>query len=275
MKICFSTPAYCIDSLRKDFDELKKEFTLPCKIEEFYAANTKSRLPQEIAVAFYGEKEIKQSYPEIEINPQYFKEDSVARHLILLHEMIHCFQRVQELSKINKKYFVDGTQKFNDKIDEYISKHGKDHNLDKFRIMAYNIGMFSTWIFEIWDELYLKKKYPAYYEKKLKLTFQRINSQYSETEYNEFGILAKYPIFIQLSRAYHLKKISKGTKVSENFCELYDKWKNRLSKVTNSQEYGKLMSYIDLLANFDGFENSDTSNLEKVYDEVIELMKNL
>jgi len=81
MKIKFSTSSYLINDLKNDLIQLDKDFGLPCKFESSFCANTESRLPGEIAVAFYGPKEINQGYPEIEINPQYFQEDKSVRLL--------------------------------------------------------------------------------------------------------------------------------------------------------------------------------------------------
>ena len=43
----------------------------------------------------------------VEINTQYFKEKREKRILVLLHEIIHCCQRVNELKTINDKYMVN------------------------------------------------------------------------------------------------------------------------------------------------------------------------
>jgi len=271
MKICFSTSSYQIDELKNDYNAISKD--LPCNVEPIFDVNVESAHPNDIAVTLYSTEQIKLGYPIIEVNPQYFVDFSEGnRRLILLHEIIHACQRTNELSELNRKYMIDLRNRLNQLVTDYVTKHNEDECFQAFRATVYAIGMFSTWIFEIWAELFLKERYPHYFDDKMKVTFDTIDSQYKKGAYEWCGIWAKIPVFIEMIRANYLKKITEGKPVSASHEGLYQKWRERLGECVDQEEYNELMGRVESLTDISAYERSNTKILENAYDPAIDMM---
>lgn len=274
MRVCFSTPGYCIPNLTSDFEKLKKLVTLPCKVEEFYEPNKIPRSAFNIACCYYGEEEISKGHVLIEVNPQFFQEGNLAKQLIILHELIHACQRTNDLLHLNQKYLIDGVNDLIKIQSEYLKHKPEDDYYNYvFKKKINNIDEMSGWIFEIWNELLLKQDYGVHLEKKHETTYKLITKGIPDDAYKNFGTWKKFPIFNQLVRATYLEKISRGTKTSSKYKELAEKWEKILADSTSSEDYGALMSNLDYLTNVDDFSSAGLKQLEDAYDKMIETMK--
>jgi len=169
---------------------------------------------------------------------------------------------------------INLADQINSIIDGYLKNHPKDKKFYVFRDSLMAVGLFSSWIFEIWDEMYLKTNYSQVLEKKLELTFENINQEINEDTFKDYGSWAKYPVFINLVRAYYLEKICKGSNVSTKFEDLRNRWEKKLKDITNSNEFKELMNHLEALTRIEDYNNSDTSTMEKSYDHLIEKMIN-
>ena len=271
MKIEFQTATWEVQNLEGDLQRLKDTLGFPCEFSSTVVASKEPRSSNDVAIAFYGKNEINAGVHLIEINTKYFKHKQDDRILILLHEIIHCCQRTGALQKVNDKYIKLG-KRIDDLVGEYIKNHGRDKQFSIFWNSLYAIGLFYSWIFEIWDEMLLKTKYKSVLEKKLSLTFCIINKKIDKNTYRDYGCWAKYRIFIYIVRACYLQKISKNLGISEQFEDLKQRYIATLKQITNDAEFTQLMDQLDSLTSIDDFFNSDTSNLEKSYDVLIETM---
>jgi len=282
MKVCFSIPSYCIkdlpnvdvlEILKNDYALLKK-ISLPCDVEECFEITDHARYKIGIAVTFYTKSDIQKGYPNIEINIQYFARSAEERRLILLHEIIHACQRVNELSEINKKYLIDRDTELNDLIPRYAGIKGKnDLEIYLFKTKIGAITMFATWIFEIWDEMYLKEKYPDLLEPKMKATYDMISHYYKQNVYSFLEGWAKYAILAEVVRSCYLMKITSGKSVSTNFEDLLIKWSTELKNHAENDEYDKLMNLVESLTDLNAYRKSDVKILEIAYDKVLKMMR--
>ena len=272
MKIEFQTASWEIQTLTDDLEYLKNTLGLPCNFDKIINASKQPRRPDDVAIVFFTSKEVKTGIPIVEINTQYYEYDREDRILILLHEIIHCCQRVNELKSINDKYLVQLTNSLNSQIDKILKTHDKDNKFYVFQSSLINVGMFASWIFEIWDEIHLKENYSKVFERKLELTFERIDQKIDMDTLKSYGNWAKYPVFISLVRAFYLKKITKDFDISKKYDELYERWKEKLQSITNQNEYDELMNHLDNLTNIDAYYNSDTDTMEESYDKLITKM---
>ena len=272
MNIEFQTASWEVNELKNDLQYLKNTLGLPCKFQETVNPSTTPCSPTDIAITFFRKDEVKTGIPVVEVNTQYFKEKREKRILILLHEIIHCCQRVNELKTINEKYMINLAEKLNSIINEYPKDHKQDKKFGIFRASLMAVGLFSSWIFEIWDEMYLKINYSKVLEKKLELTFEKINQEISVDTFQDYGCWAKYPVFINLVRAHYLEKISEGHNISIKFKDLCRRWENKLKCITDESEFKELMNHLEALTRIKDYNNSDTSTLEKSYDRLIDQM---
>src|SRR6185437_6003184 len=256
MKIWFSAPIDCLDILKEDFKELKK-YDLPCNIEEIFFSYDNPRCPACIAVTFYTKEDLEKGYPNVETNTKYFQMDSYERKLILLHEIIHTCQRVNDLNKINEKYFVRGINELEQIENLYIKTTGtSDPWIQTLNMRTKTIDMFASWIFEIWAEMYFKKQYPTHFQKIMEITYNIINSQYKRYAYPSDDDWSKFLVFAQLVRAYYMMKITQGWIVSSKYEELFENWRVELSECTKNGEYDSLMARLDLLCDISSFDKS-------------------
>ncbi|MCY4492192.1 MAG: hypothetical protein OXC46_12140 [Thaumarchaeota archaeon] len=274
MNIKFQTAGWDVQTLEDDLKSLKTTLGFPCEFSYIVNPCSVSRSPDDIAIAFYAKNEIKTGIPLVEMNSEYFEiEDMQKRILILLHEIIHCCQRVNELEKINIKYMVDLVEQIIAIEKQYLESHYNDAQFYRLNSSLNVIGLFSSWIFEIWDEMYLKTNYSDIFEVKLEITFERIG-EISDSAYDNYGKWSKYAVFTDLVRACYLKKIAEGLQVSEKFEKLFCKLELKLEKITTAHEFNDLMSNLKCLTHIEGYANSDTSILEASYDKLIEQMIN-
>ncbi|MDE2589069.1 MAG: hypothetical protein KGL95_05335 [Patescibacteria group bacterium] len=273
LKIWFTTTTDNLETLRKDFADLKKLTGLPCEMnDEFFSAYTNPRYSKAIAVAFYVEEDVKRGYPNVEANEEYFKMESYARKLVLLHELIHACQRFNELKIINEKYFVRGIKDLEQIEASYSDTHGtSDAWIPTLKGRTKIIDLFTSWIFEMWAEMLFKEKYSKHFEYRMEVTYGNIASQYKRNAYSDDG-WAMFLIFAQLVRAYYMMKISQGLDISEKYKELYENWRIELSECA-SDEYDDLMARLEPLTEISAYDKSNPSILEKPYDEFIKIMK--
>ncbi len=274
MKIDFQTPTWEVQTIEDDLEYLKNSLGYPCEFQSTVNPCKEPRCPNDVAIAFYGSKEMKTGIPVVEINSLYFEKDQDDRILILLHELIHCCQRINELKSINNKYMIQLSTQINLLIDDVLKIRGHDIKFNVYRSSLLAVSLFSSWIFEIWDEILLLKKYPTVFERKLELTFERIDQKIDSNTFKDYGDWAQYSVFINLVRALYLKKITKNHKISKKYEDLYEKWKQKLESITTKNEFDELMTHLDSLTYVEGFEKSDTSTLEKSYDLLIKQMVN-
>jgi len=188
-----------------------------------------------------------------------------------LHELIHVCQRANDLEKLNKKYLIDGINLLKTIISEY-PKIKDDFFNYVFKQKISHISMISSWIFEIWDELYLKNNYGEFEEKKHETTYARISKDAKDDVYDNFGSWRKYPLFGQLIRATYLQKITNGKDISKKYLDLSEKWKKILKDSTSDEEYCRLMKILEDLTNVDDFNNVGLKKLETAYDLIINEM---
>lgn len=272
MKVEFNTASWETDKLKDDLEYLKNTFGLPCEIEETINACREPRAPNDPAIAFFGKNEVKTGIPVVEINTQYFNEKKEKRILVLLHEIIHCCQRANGLKKVNEKYMINLADRLNSIIVEYLKNHPRDEKFYVLRESVKAVGLFSSWIFEIWDDMHLKTNYSQVLEQKLELTFEKINQEINADSFKDYECWAKYPVFINLVRVYYLEKISEGYDISKKFQDLRSRWENKLKDITDTKEFKEIMNNLEALTRIEDYNNSDTSTMEKSYDSLIERM---
>lgn len=274
MKIEFQTATWEVQTLEDDLNYLRDTLGFPCEFKNEVKPEKNPRCPNDVAIAFFGPKEVITGIPIIEINTQYFEKNRDDRILILLHEIIHCCQRVNELKFINDKYMVQLTIQINTLIDEVLKNRSWDVKFNVYRSSLITVGLFASWIFEIWDEMHLRKNYSHVFEKKLELTFERIDQKIDADTFKDYEDWAKYCVFLNLVRAFYLKKITQDYAISVKYGDLYERWNKKLRSITNQNEYDELMNHLDSLTNIEGYGDSDTSIMEKSYDELIVKMIN-
>lgn len=145
-------------------------------------------------------------------------------------------------------------------------------NFPIFRGLVKAIGLFSTWPFEIWDELLFREKYLQFFEDRLTTLYKILQKQYDESPYKSYGEMAKIPAFIELIRASYLQKITVDFKISMKYDDLSKKWIQRLMNCTYGKEFADLMARVDSLTNLTAYDKKDVSILEKPFDDAIEMM---
>lgn len=270
MKVLF-TSTIKIDDLWENYNQLSMK--LPCTIEPIFDINPSPRNTQDVAVAFYNESDIKNGYPTIEVNSEYFSLSILDRKLILFHEIIHACQRANDLASLNKKYFVDELKKWQNLETKYGEQVGRDSmEFALFQKKLYAINMFATWIFEIWDEMYLQKNHAEFFEYKMKITYNKLKTYYKPDVYSFLENWAKYAIFIEIIRSRYSMKMTSGTQISADYEDLYNKWLCELKRNTDNKEFEKFMNLVEPLTNITAYEKSDTKILEVVYDPMIDTM---
>ena len=274
MKIEFQTTSLEIQTLTDDLEYLKNTLGLPCNFNKIVNASEQPRYPNNIAMTFFVSEGVKTGIPIVEINTQYYEYDRKDRILILLHEIIHCCQRANKLKLINDKYSVQLTNSLNSQIDKILKTHDKDNKFYVFQSSLIDVGMFASWIFEIWDEIHLKENYSKIFERSQELTFKSIDQGIDIDTIKCYGDWAKYLVFINLVRAFYLKKITKDFDISKKYDELYERWKEKLQSIINQNEYNELMNHLDNLTDIDAYYNSDTYTMEESYDKLITKMVN-
>ena len=266
LKILFSTSSEHLEELKQDFEYVKNEYGLPCKITPEYVSVSSFRANLGVAVTYYEDVQIQMGFPEIEVPLKYY--DLSERKLTLLHEIIHACQRTSSLETLNKEYLVNLIHKL-----EQIQKNTSDEDANDFSIDAklQMIYMYSAWIFEIWDEMCLKTEYPSLYVKKLDQTYDLISPALN-TEIGGYGNWKKYLFLFEFVRAKYLQKITLGTSIVSKFESLCNEWEQRLKSVVDEQEFDRLMSKVDGLTDVDAYNSGDPTSLKKLYEEMIQEM---
>jgi len=169
---------------------------------------------------------------------------------------------------------INLAEQLNSIPQDYKKNHSQDEKFYTLLNSTRAIALFSSWIFEIWDEMYLKINHPDKFETKLEGTFEKIDQKINADTFKDFGDWEKYPVFINLVRAYYLEKITAGHNISKKFQDLCKRWKNKLKQVTDTNEYNELMKNLESLTRIEDYANSDTSAMEKSLDKLIEQMIN-
>ncbi len=266
MKILFITSKEHIQQLKQDFEDVKNDYGLPCEIDPDFIETKTFRQTDSPGVAYYEDFQIQSGIPEIEIPPRYFQLSE--QKFTLLHEMIHACQRPGSLKNLNKDYLVNLIHRL-EKIQNAMS----DEDAELFSIdpKLQMIYMYSTWIFEIWDEMYLKTQYPAIYEKKLDQTHDLISGLLN-ADLGHFGNWKKYIFLFEFVRVKYLQKITSGTNVESKFKKLCDEWERYLKNYVDEKEFQRLMSKVDELTNISAYYSEDTDSLKQVYEEMIQEM---
>ena len=272
MKIEFQIPDSKIDELKNDLCRLDHILGFPCEFQVIITPELKPSSRENIRPrSFFREKEVQINTPLIVLGLKYFQGDIDDRILILLHEIIHCYQRIGELRNLNEKYAINLV----DEINLYKNNYKNNYDSKEYYVFHNSlcaVYMFSTWIFEIWDEMYLKNNYIKIFEHKLELTFKTIDMNIDEQIYKDYGRWKKYLIFIDLVRAQYLAKICKGYSVETKFQNLYDRWENKLKDITTTTDFEILINQLDGLTRIEDYNTSNTSILEESYDRLIKQM---
>ena len=266
LKVSFITSKEHIEQLKQDFEDVKNDYSLPCEIDPDFIETKTFRSPDAPGIAYYEDFQIQNGIPEIEIPPRYFQLSE--QKFTLLHEMIHVCQRSGSLKNLNKDYLVNLIHRL-EKIQNSIS----DTDAELFSIdpKLQMIYMYSTWIFEIWDEMYLKTHYPTLYEKKLDQTHDLI-SGLIDADLVHFGNWKKYVSLFEFVRVKYLQKITSGTNVESKFKKLCDEWESKLKSFVDDNEFQRLMSKVDDLTNIDAYYSNDPTPLKEVYEDMIQEM---
>ncbi len=263
MKICFSSNQNYLKPLQNDVLELKQSLELPCEIDDIYRPLSKLR-ENGLASTFYGTEEITQKYPVIEFSSQYFECNDSRRKIVLLHEIIHAYQRLGSLSELNSKFLVDALRQYKPEIKEEL-KLKIDTKYKKFQIKKDPMIFASTLIFEIWEDIFMLENYPDLFEEAMNFVYETISKDLiHKNPFQEYGDDAKYYLFLCMVRASYLSKISKNTSSSRKFELLYEKWKDELDKrfVNNGQEF--VNEFLEKLTNIDS-----PLGLEQAYSDFL------
>lgn len=267
MKIQFSSWKK-IEVLQNDVKELKKEWEPPCEFEPIFE---KIDFPKNISEFAYCsiELEKEKGHAVIVAAPMYFDiRNAKLRKLILLHELIHACQRKNDLHEFNKKFLTRM-----DRLDTIIENEYKEFKDNfEFNEKIRDIKQFSTWIFEIWDELFLKHNYPSDEEEKHGITLGVIRRDCKEDAFKTLGKWRKYSVFKHMVRASYLKKITSGREISSEYEKLELCWKEILEKCSTKNELEELLQKLNDLTFVNEFNENGLSKLENAYDEMIEEM---
>lgn len=264
MKICFSADQIYLSSLQTDVLELKQSLELPCEIEDIYRHLPKLR-ENAIAGTFYGNEEIEQKSPVIEFSNRYFTCSKTRKKIVILHEIIHAYQRSGSLSQLNSKFLVDALRQYKPEIKEEL-KLQIDTKYKKFQIKKKPMLFASTLIFEIWEDIFMKENYPDLFEEAMDFVYENISTDLvHKNPFQEFGNDAKYYIFLCMVRALYLSKISKNTNSLTKFEFLYEKWREELDKRFVKKELDFVNEFIVRLTNVES-----PLELEKSYSDFLD-----
>lgn len=266
LKIQFSTSSGHVEDLKQDFENIKNNFGLPCEITPDFVVISTPRTSMGPAVTFYEDKQVKQGFPEIDANPSYY--DLPERKLTLLHEIIHAYQRSGSLELFNKEYLINLISRLEEIQKQFTEDEDYNFTISPKLQMIY---LYSTWILEIWDEMYLKIKYPDLYVKKLDQTYDLISKNLS-SEIEGYGKWKKYIFLFEFVRAKYLQKITLGTDIESKFENLCKEWELRLQSCVDTIEFQRLMSKVEDLTNIEAYELDDPTSLKNAYEEMIQEM---
>ena len=270
LKVQFSTSSEHIEDLKQDFKNVKNNFGLPCEITPNFTSYVTPQNPMGPAVTFYEEKQVKQGFPEIEVHSSYY--DLPEPELTLLHEIIHACQRSGSLKFVNKEYLINLLNRLT-----ILKNQTSDPDNYEFLInqKLAAIYLYSTWVFEIWDEMYLKTKHSDLYVQKLDQLYDLISSGLN-TVIDGYGKWKKYILLFEFVRAKYLHKILQETRIESKFEKLCDEWELRLKDCVDKDEFQRLMSKVDGLTNIDAYDLDDPKSLKNSYEEMIqEMLDNL
>lgn len=250
MKICFSADNNYLKLLQSDFIKLKQTVELPCEIHDTYRHLSNLR-EDGLAATYYGMVEIAEKCPVIEFSSQYFGYDNNRRKIVMLHEIIHAFQRSNSLSELNSKFLVDALRQFKPEIKQELALQ-IDTKYKKFLIKQKPMLFASTLIFEIWEDIFMKENYPDLFDEAMKFVYENISlDSLHKNPFHEFGNDAKYYLFLCMVRARYLSKISKNTSSLSKFELLFKTWKEELDTrfVNHEKEFSN--KFLEILTNVD------------------------
>lgn len=251
------------DVLKADFISLESNIILPCSFSHSYQEldDDNSNL---LAATIHGKTQEEKKATDIKFFEQYFQLSSDERQIILLHELIHACQRSNSLKDWNTKVNTL-VNKYNS-LRNYLYSLGVMGNLFvkvKFNLSTI-IKFLAFGIFELWNDLLFKQKYPDFFESNMNLVHSQISFKVEQLDFTKAN---KYAIFFELLRADHYTKMSQGLVINKKFYELFEFYIEKLSKIVDTTE---LLNFKDRLSELNNSEHYPNSKkLSEKYEEYI------
>lgn len=235
-----------IEDLKCDFENLRTEISLPCEIQPQYSSLYET-FTHTTAITYYRRSEIESKCPKILFNESYFDEDYSERKFTLLHELIHACQRSSNLSDWNFLWLNTWDYMESKKLQyEVLSDFKNADNIEYNKILIHQLFAY---VFEIWDELFVKTTYPNLFEGRMNQLYDFI----IQTNYlDSFDTHPKKKewIFMHLIRSYYLKRISEKTKAYANFDLFHNSWNSKFETVVNRDEKTEWYEWLEKLTDF-------------------------
>lgn len=275
-QIVFSTFKNFMQILESDFNQLKDAVTFPYDFEPNFQVVEKLINPDILAQTTYGKKLGDDLLPPyIEFSNQYFGYKDNDRPVILLHEIIHAYQRQdvlfdynQNLMEILKKFDIIIAQK-REAEKSKDPQHPDEKEVTVLDLKFKSIKYLFDIPFEIWDDLYFKEKYEKMYEQNMALNFNNVSGYIPQIQKFE-KITKKYWTFKELLRTKYLSEINSNL-LHENFVKLNQQWIQEFQKLP-TDEKAKLEELIEPLTDFKNYPNP--SNLTNSYEDFLKSVWN-
>lgn len=252
------------DVLQEDFNSLESNVRLPCSFSHFYQKLDDDDDLNLLAATIYGKTQEEKNATDIKFFESYFQLSSDERKIILLHELIHACQRPNLLKDWNKRV--------NELVNQYrtllkylysIGVMGNPFVKAKFNFSCIH-KLLAFGIFELWDDLFFKEKYPDFFESNMNLIYSQISQVIEKLD---FANANKYAVFFELLRIDHYTKISQNYKINKKFFELYELYYGHLLKIVCDDELHYFKDQLNELNSSADYPNS--KKLSEKYEKYV------
>jgi len=261
-----------LENLRAIFQTLSNAVTIPCNL----IADFESRLvmrAQDTPTTFYGGERIHNFSPVIEFPDNFFNEPNQLRLIILLHELIHAYQRQTVLLRWDQ-LTMDKLREYRALANFNVAMTPTQQRGALRNSLRAEIELFHSYfqiIFEAWNHLFMRNNYPEFFEEEMINVHQRISNGTNDGKFDDWNQDFIFHMHVKLLEATFFKNITQGIEISNKFNKLAEFWLNKLKTVCDKNQFKKLNSVIDTMTRIDSFPDSTT--LEKQYLIICQLIR--
>jgi len=260
-----------MDILESDFYQLKEQVQFPYDFEPNFMKINELANPNILAQTLYGKKLGDHVLPPyIEFSEKYFDYNDSERLIILLHEIIHAYQRQDALLDFNNK-LRELLKKFATIISEKwtAEKLKNSENQDEKEVAVLDKKFKSLKSvceipYEIWDDIYFKTNYEQFFIQNMSMNYNNV-SRYLPQIKKFVGIPLKYGMYKEILRTKYLSELNQGYPLEENFTTLHNEWIKEFQSKFSSDETTSLNEKIRDLTKISDYP--DPTNLIQHYIE--------
>lgn len=220
---------------------------------------------QTTPTTYYGGERINNLPAVCEFPENHFHDPEQLRLIILLHELIHAYQRQTILLRWDE-LTMNALKEFRVLANVSITISLPQQRDAMLKGAEAEFQLFHSYfqiIFEAWNHIFMKENYPDLFEQEMINVHHRISSGVYNDNYDNWNEDFMFHMHVNLLEATFFSKITEKLQITKNFQKLAEFWRNKLQSVCQNNQFQKLNSIVDTMTRINEFPDSQI--LEKQY----------